>query len=499
MVLDGLIVGDNIHEGGTGYIYHAAPRDGPGPGFAIVVKAPGIGPGEPTIGIESFEIEQMILPTLEGPHVPRIVGIGDLVRTPYIAMERIEGESVATALSRAPLSEAEVARIGAAIADALHSIHAQRVIHLDLKPENVMVRPNGEAVLLDFGFARHAHYPDLLGEERHHAAGSAAYVSPEQLRGDRSDSRSDLFALGVMLYELTTGVAPFGEPATIAGMRDRLWRAPLPPRALRPALAPWLQEIILHCLEPDAGRRYQSAALVAFDLRHPAQVGLTARAERTQGLGFLAQLARWWQARRADVAVAAPRAAMQPSAPVIMVAVDTEHPDDDRHPALLWTTRQIISLNAEFRLMFVSVIRATPLGDAEESVSAKHLEHKARLKHWIDPLKLPPARVSLHVIESGNSAETLLELARTNNVDLVVLGAPGPSSRALAWWRSVASSVTAHAPCSVHVVRVPEARRAHVGNPPRPSLLGWSAPPRASPLIQINNRLDFHATVMSIG
>ncbi len=465
-IIDGLVIGDRLHEGGTGYIYRAALRDGTGRGFPIVVKAPAIGPGEPTIGIESYEIEQMILPALAGPHVPRVVATGDLTDVPYIAMERIDGENLGQVRARAPLPEAEVARIGAAIADALHSIHTQHVNHLDVKPENVMLRPNGEAVLLDFGFARHAHYPDLLGEEKHYAAGSAAYVAPEQLCGNRSDSRSDIFALGALMYELATGSAPFGEPATLAGMRDRLWRAPLPPRAARPTLPAWLQEIVLHCLEPDAARRYQSAALVAFDLRHPRQVALTERAERTQAPGFFAQLVRWWRVRRPNGAiaaddVAAPVAAVPAAAaPVIMIAIDTEHPDDERHPALQWTTRQIVSLNAEFRLMCVSVIRAAPLGDTGESASAKHLEHKARLRHWVDPLKLPPERVSLHVIESGNSADTLLELARSNNVGLVVVGAPGPSSRALAWWRSVASSVTANAPCSVHVVRVPEPRGA---------------------------------------
>jgi serine/threonine protein kinase len=168
-----------------------------------------------------------------------------------------------------------VAKIGAAIADAIHSIHAQEVIHLDLKPENILLRPSGEAVLLDFGFARHARYPDLLGEEMHFAAGSAAYVSPEQLQDDRTDPRSDLYALGVLVYELATGSQPFGQPQSLAGMRDRIWRDPAPPRAVNAKVPPWLQEVILHCLEHDASLRYQSAAHVALDLRHPEQVVLS--------------------------------------------------------------------------------------------------------------------------------------------------------------------------------------------------------------------------------
>ena len=109
--------------------------------------------------------------------------------------------------------------------------------------------------------------------------------------------------------------------------------------------------------------------------------------------------------------------------------------------------------------MFVSVIRAVRLGEGErldDTASGQRLEHRNRLRHWVEPLRLPPARHSLHAVESPDPARTLLELARANNVDLVVIGAPGPSQRAFAWWRSVASAVTAQAPCSVYVVRVPE-------------------------------------------
>ncbi len=94
-----------------------------------------------------------------------------------------------------------------------------------------------------------------------------------------------------------------------------------------------------------------------------------------------------------------------------------------------------------------------------ESASAIHLEHQIRLRHWVQPLGLPPQRLSLHVIEAMRPGEALLEFARGNHVDMIVLGAPSAGS-SFAWWRSVASTVTAHAQCSVHVVRVPEGRAA---------------------------------------
>jgi nucleotide-binding universal stress UspA family protein len=352
------------------------------------------------------------------------------------------------------MGAAEVARIGAAIADALHSIHGQNVIHLDLKPDNVIMKPDAGAVLVDFALSHHRHLPDLHAQERRYAAGSAPYISPEQVLGSRIDPRSDLFSLGVILYELGTAKLPFGAPRTLAGLRDRLWLDPAPPGTHAADIAPWLQEVILRCLEVDPARRYQSAAHVAFDLRHPGQVTLTARSRKSQRKGVLAQAARWWGAR--EIAVLPGGAKSEPgSAPVVMVAVDTLHLDDARQPELQRATRRILSLSAEFRLICVSVVPAT-VGMADPPAPADpQVEHRIRLRNWIHPLGIEPHRVSLHVLEAADAAAALVEFGRRNNVDLIVLGAPAPEERALAWWRSVASTVTANAPCSVHVVRRP--------------------------------------------
>lgn len=454
-VIDGFTVEGLLHAGGNGYVYRVTPAPGRDPGFPLVMKVPGVGRGEPTLGVVSFEIEESILPQLEGPHVPRVVAMGDDPLRPWLVMEEIRGEGLPSIVGRATLPPEEAARIGAAIADALHGIHRQHVVHHDLKPENCMLRASGEAVLLDFGFARHAKLPDLLGEEEIFAAGSAPYVSPEQLRGVRGDPRSDLFALGVLLYQLATGELPFGDPATYGGMRDRLWRMPVPPRSLVPSLPPALQEVILRCIEIDPDRRPPSAAHVAFDLRNPALVPLTARAEWTSSAGLARQVRSWWRARRRAPLPA--NADPSLAAPVILIAVDTEHPEDERHPALQRAARMLLAMYGEFRLIVVSAVRAAPLGEGahlEETASGKHLAHRNRLRAWIAPLGLPQSRISLHVVESNDPGGTILGIANANHVDLIVLGAPSPGDRRLAWWRSVASEVTAGAACSVHVVRV---------------------------------------------
>jgi nucleotide-binding universal stress UspA family protein len=174
--------------------------------------------------------------------------------------------------------------------------------------------------------------------------------------------------------------------------------------------------------------------------------------------GMLAQLGRWWRARDHDVARRIRARAPQQTTPVIIVAIDTVHPNDERHAAIRRVTQQMLTASSEFRLVCVSVIDAssrTPVEARPGGESELQLEHLIRLRHWVDPLKLSPDRMSLHVLESTSPSSALLDFARRNHADLIILGAPGAAERGMAWWRSVASSVTANAPCSVHVVRVP--------------------------------------------
>ena len=452
----GYRVVERLHAGGAGYIYRVEPPPGADPGFPLVMKVPAVGPGESVMGLVGFEMELMIQPALAGAHVPRFVAAGDLHTTPFLVMEHVAGTPLATLFRSAPLPEQDVARVGQALADALASLHAQGAVHHDLKPENVILREDGSAVLLDFGYSHHARYPDLISEESQFEAGSAAYVSPEQLRRRRGDPRSDLFALGALLYELATGEPPFGTPQTLGGLRDRLWKLPVPPRALQPTMSAAMQEVILRCLEIDPARRYPSATLVAFDLRNLAQVAVTARGDAIQAPGFWAQLRAWWAARHMQLAEESPPPA--PPARVVLVAVDTTHLDDARHPVIQWTAKQVLAVAAEHRMMCVSVIRSSPSNDGNavaQTESGRHLEHLAHLRRWVEPLGLPVNRLSLHVLQALDPAAAIVRLARDNHADLIVLGAPAPDEKPLGWWRSVASGVTANAHCSVHVVRIP--------------------------------------------
>src|SRR6516225_1898678 len=317
--VDGYRLEALVHSGGMAILWSVTK---PGIALPILMKVPRIGEGADPAAIVSFEMEQMILPRLSGVHVPNFLSDGDLSVQPYIVMETIAGTSLLARLPELPLPYAEIAQIGVKVATALDDLHRQHVVHLDIKPSNIMFRPNGEAVLLDFGLSHHDRLPDLMQEEFRLPFGTAPYMSPEQLRGMRSDPRSDLFALGVLLYFFSTGIRPFGESETLRGMRRRLWRDPAPPRKLRPDYPPWLQEIVLRCLEIEPAWRYPTAAQLAFDLGHPDQVKLTARAERLRQDPLATVLRRRFNKDLARTIVAPATVAHVAAAPIVAVAID---------------------------------------------------------------------------------------------------------------------------------------------------------------------------------
>src|SRR5450759_4636212 len=241
--IDGFCLGEMIHLASMASIYRLTGPRGPLP---LIMKIPRLGPGERAVNVIGFEVCRMVLGALaQSVHHPTLVAYGDVETTPYLVMEFVEGVRLNDSLGRAPLPPEEIVRLGSALALELHDFHLQDVVHLDLKPTNVLYRASGEAVLVDFGLAHHGHYPDLLAEELRFPVGNWVYMSPEQIFGVRGDPRSDIYALGGILYELATGRLPFGRPRSVAALRQRLYRDPLPPRAIAPATPEWLQEIIL--------------------------------------------------------------------------------------------------------------------------------------------------------------------------------------------------------------------------------------------------------------
>jgi protein-serine/threonine kinase len=444
---------DRFHEGGMADLYRVAAPDGE----VRLLKLPKLGFGSHSACYAGFEVEQISLSRLSGPHVPRLYASGEHAGSPYLICEHLGDDTLAARMEGAPLPPAETARLGAALAMALSAIHRQGVVHHDLKPSHVFFRPGGEAALIDFGLACHGQLPDLVEDEADKPLGTPAYISPEQLRARRCDPRSDIFAIGIVLYAMASGRLPFGSPTGLQGMNRRLYFDCTPPRRINPDCPGWLQEIILHCLEVNVERRYGSAAQLANDLAHPDQVAVGDRGERQRSRGWHVALRRGWRYLFGLSPGPLPPAVQLPRAPHLLVAVDTAHADDVLQNALRQSVKQLAATAPQWRITCVTVIDPSLLGgmeDAPEVGRTAHTETLIALHHWAQPLDLPVERLRFHVLEGGDAAARIVDFVRTHHVDQVVLGARGGSHlrRLLG---SVSARVAAEAPCTVTVVRAP--------------------------------------------
>jgi len=453
-VIDGFTIGRLLHTGGMALLWQVTHPDHALP---LVMKVPRLAEGEDPAAIVSFEMEQMILPRLSGPHVPRFVASGGFDVQPYLVMERVPGASLLPDSEAAPLPPGRVAELGAMAAEALDSLHRQHVVHLDVKPANILLRDADSAVLVDFGLSHHTELPDLMGEEFRLPYGSAPYMAPEQVMGIRSEARSDVFALGAMLYMLATGRTPFGDPQRIGALRKRLWWDPPPPRELRPECPEWLQEVILRCLEVQPERRYPTAAQLAFDLRHPDQVALTARARKLRRDGWASTMRRRFHPdHQPRFGRSAGAVAGIAGAPIIVVAVDVTDQEGALGRALRSTLHNILATLPGARIACLNVLRHNLISldsTLDSQGQNKHVQRLVELQHWAAPLKLPEGRITFHVLEAVSPAAAILDYARLNRVDHIVLGARTASFKRK-MLGSVSGEVAAEAPCNVTVVRI---------------------------------------------
>ena len=453
-VIDGFTIGERVHSGGMATLWSATHPDIAG---RLLMKIPRVSEGEDPAAIVSFEMEQMILPKLRGPHVPAWYAGGDFARQAYVVIERIPGDTLYKRLQELPLAYEEARVLGGKIADALCDLHRQDVIHHDIKPSSIMFRDSGEAELIDYGLSHHNHLPDLLQEEFRLPYGTAPYMAPERLLGVRDDPRSDLFSLGVLLYFFTTGVRPFGETETLRGMRRRLWRDAHPPRKLRPDYPHWLQEVVLRCLEIEPVWRYPTASQLAFDLLHPDQVKLTARSDRTRRDPLFSVWRRRFNQGLTQPKPKADMAAQLAASPILAVAIDTAEGSQEINTALLRTAERILLTWPLARLACVNVLklgRITIDRTLDEHGRNKHVDRLVALKHWASPLKLDEQRLTVHVLEAIDPASAIVEFAAANHVDHIVIGARQDSMlRSLLG--SVSAKVASEAPCTVTVVRPP--------------------------------------------
>ncbi|MBR7794128.1 protein kinase [Undibacterium sp. FT147W] len=465
MEFDGYRLEEKLHTGGMAALWRVTDlrqRHVGKPGLEngvppLIMKVPLLYSSDDPTAIVAFEVEQMIIPKLKGVHVPRFFGSGDFDAQPYIVMEQIAGESLRSRFEQAPLPISEVVTIGIKVANALQDLHRQNVIHLDIKPSNIMFR-DGVAVLIDFGLSRHDRLPDLLDEEFRLPMGTGPYISPEQVLGVRNEPRSDLFSLGVLLYHLATGERPFGHPTSVSGLKKRLYRDPIPPRSHRADIPTWLQEIILRCLEVEPAARFDTASQLAFLLQYPEQLTLTERAEKAQQDGYLSVIKRRLKASGIEPVLQHSISEQLAKAPIIVAALDLTRGSEALAENLRNITRRMLQTEPGARLACLTIRKTSRIGMDDSLIKQGeniHVKQLVDLKHWARPLNISADKITFHVIEAPDPAGAIIEYAHNNDVDHIIIGSRGTSALRR-YLGSVSAQVVAEAACTVTVVKTTE-------------------------------------------
>ena len=262
--------------GGMGVVYEAEDLD---LGRRVALKFLPEDLASRPEALERFQREARAASALNHPHICTVHELGKHGDRPFLVMECLEGETLEQALGGQPLSPERVAELGTQIADALEAAHGKGIVHRDIKPGNLFITARGDAKVLDFGLAKLREEPGDMdsampteqAEESLTTAGSTmgtvAYMSPEQARGEELDGRTDLFSLGVVLYEMATGSRPFEGSTAAVVFSEILGKEPKAPVQINPAIPEPLEAVLTRTLEKDRELRYQSAADLKADLK----------------------------------------------------------------------------------------------------------------------------------------------------------------------------------------------------------------------------------------
>ena len=253
-------------------------------GRTVAVKVPHPEMEADPVLLERFRREEEIGQEIDHPGVVKTYD-GEERSRPYMVIEWVDGRLLRAILNEKGLNEKgsreerklpidRAVALTISICDTLDNLHKHGVVHRDLKPENIMVLDDDRIKIIDFGIAMKEDARRITHAALTPALGTPDYISPEQVKGQRGDQRSDIYALGAMLYEMLTGQPPFTGQNPLVVLNERVLNDPKPARALNPDLSPQLQEILARALERDPRHRYATAAEMAWELEHQELVGV---------------------------------------------------------------------------------------------------------------------------------------------------------------------------------------------------------------------------------
>jgi serine/threonine protein kinase len=276
-ILDGRFeIAERIGHGDVGSVFKATDLT---TGGAVAVKMLFEVENDPAF-LSRFQGEIEMARSLDHPGILQVIDVGNPSR-PYLVTEYLEGETLRDHLQRSrPLPVRESLRIAMLICDALTYMHSHDVVHRGLKPTNVMLCHDGSVRIMDVGLAMAGFVSCRTLASFFRRLGTPHYMAPEQVRGQRGDARVDVYSLGALLYEMTTGHAPYDDQQDLCSvMNARLVGDPVAPRIHNPNIPPNVEEIILHAVGRDDDR-YRSAAALRCELAAPELVTVTGRADR---------------------------------------------------------------------------------------------------------------------------------------------------------------------------------------------------------------------------
>ena len=259
---------EQVGAGGMGIVYRAydeqLERD-------VAIKVLPAGMLEDADARKRFKQEALVLARINHPNIATLYGVGAESGVDFLVMEFIQGLSLADRIVAGPLPVAEVVVLAAQITEGLAAAHKRGIVHRDVKPGNIRLTPEGRIKVLDFGLARRVPGASDSGatvtaSQVHETSGTIPYMSPEQLRGQPADERSDIWGVGIVLYELICGTRPFRGSNPTATAADIIHQQPRSPRAIRPEVPLGQEKIIQKCLEKEPANRYRSAEALLQDI-----------------------------------------------------------------------------------------------------------------------------------------------------------------------------------------------------------------------------------------